>query len=318
MKLFRPARSPNPDVTLMILPLPRSSMCGITAREQYIAPVRFVSIPTRHCSSVIASRVFPNPSVAPPALFTRMSIRPNSASDRSTIRCTESESATSQVTARQRRPLSRTNPAVSSICDSVRAVATISAPASASATAIARPNPRPAPVTIATRPSSLNLSRTATVHAFRTSYLVRPNSTSALRPPTSYFLLLISEPRVAPFQRRLQPLLLRPPVELVHHRRLPADRVALSGHALHRPRAHQLHRQVDDPLVRRQQVHVYQRNPVRQRLHLRLEFLQRNRFKHEPRALSFFARNHIARQQHPLGPLRPRQVRPHVPHRRAA
>src|SRR6266545_4177852 len=115
MKLFRPARSPNPDVTLMILPLPRSSMCGITAREQYIAPVRFVSIPTR--------------------------------------------------------------------------------------------------------PSSLNLSRTATVHAFRTSYLVRPNSTSALRPPTSYFLLLISEPRVAPFQRRLQPLLLLLLVGLGHHRR---------------------------------------------------------------------------------------------------
>src|SRR6266540_6423129 len=245
MKLFRPARSPNPDVTLMILPLPRSSMCGITAREQYIAPVRFVSIPTRHCSSVIASRVFPNPSVAPPALFTRMSIRPNSASDRSTIRCTESESATSQVTARQRRPLSRTNPAVSSICDSVRAVATLSAPPPASASAIARPNPRPAPVTIATLLSRFSLSKTLIDQAPR--HFVFAFFGFALR----FFLelcfaLVAPKLGVSPLKRRLQPLLLRPAVELVHDRRLAPDRVALRGHALHRPSPHQLHRHIHD------------------------------------------------------------------------
>jgi predicted ArsR family transcriptional regulator len=34
MKLFRPARRPKPDVTLMILPEPCSIMWGMTAREQ--------------------------------------------------------------------------------------------------------------------------------------------------------------------------------------------------------------------------------------------------------------------------------------------
>ena len=46
----------------------------------------------------------PKPSVAPPALFTRMSIAPNSASVASTIALTDAESVTSQMTARQRRP----------------------------------------------------------------------------------------------------------------------------------------------------------------------------------------------------------------------
>jgi len=32
--LLRPARNPNPDVTLMILPPPIANMCGIAAREQ--------------------------------------------------------------------------------------------------------------------------------------------------------------------------------------------------------------------------------------------------------------------------------------------
>src|SRR5438132_3914813 len=273
LKLFPPARGPNPDVTLMIFPPPPSSMCGMTAREQYIAPPRFVAMPTRHCSSVIASSELPNPSVAPPALFTRISIRPNSPNVASTIARTDSESVTSHLTARHRRPISSTSPAVSSICDSVRAVATMSAPASASATAIARPNPRPAPVTMATLPSSRSLSRT-------------PIGACPFFPrPASFFLEL----PVAPFNRRLQPLLLRSPVELVHHRRLSADRVALGGHALHRARAHQLHRHVYDALVRREQVAVNQGHLIRQRLDLGLEFLRRDRLQDEASALRLLA-----------------------------
>src|SRR5437867_10395114 len=301
MKLFRPARSPNPDVTLMIFPLPRSSICGITAREQYIAPVRFVAMPTRHCSSVIASSELPNPSVAPPALFTRISIRPNSPSDASTIALTDSESVTSHCITRQRRPLSRTSPAVSSICDSVRAVATIFTPASASATAIALPNPRPAPVTIATFPSRRSLSRTpiCTCPVFLL--------------PASFF----PELPVPPFQRRLQPLLLRSTVELVHDRCLAANGVALGRHPLHRTCAHQLHRHVHDALVRRQQIDVDQRHLASQRLHLRFELLGRYRFQHKSRALRLLARDHVAGEQHALRPLRPAQVRPHVADRRA-
>src|SRR5947209_1291215 len=275
MKLFRPARSPNPEVTLMIFPEPRSSMWGIAAREQYMAPVRFVAMPTRHCSSVIASSELPKPSVAPPALFTRISIFPNSPRALSTIALTDSESVTSHRTARQRRPMSRTSPAVSSICDSVRAVATISAPASARAVAIARPRPRPPPVTMATRPSRRTLSSTAI--AAPPGHFVFAFFGFAFRWILELcFPLLAPELGIPPLKRRLQPLLLRPAVELVDDRRLPADGVALGGHALHRARAHKLHRHVHNALVGREKVDVDQRHLVRQPLDLRLELLGRN------------------------------------------
>ena len=160
MKLSRAARKPKPDVTLMILPPPASSMCGIAAREQCIAPVRFVSRPTRHSSSAMSVSVLPIPAVAPPALLTRISICPYSDIADSIIVLTELESVTSQEIQRAAPPPSRTRSAVSMSCASVRAVRTRSAPAPASASAIARPRPRPAPVTTATLPLSFSLSRT--------------------------------------------------------------------------------------------------------------------------------------------------------------
>src|SRR5439155_1062921 len=177
------------------------------------------------------------------------SIRWNSPRVASTIALTDSESVTSHLTARHRRPISRTTPAVSSICDSVRAVATISAPASARAIAIARPNPRPAPVTIATLPSRRTLSRT-------------PIGACPFFPlPASFFLEL----PVAPLQRRLQPLLLRPPIELVPDRR-----------------AHSPHRREADPRVFGGEHNVTQEDEVRPAGEAIAMHLPDNRLVHVP------------------------------------
>src|SRR4030042_1505301 len=67
----------------------------------------------------------PYPAVAPPALFTRMSIRPNSAMAFSTMAFTEAESVTSVGTTRQARPVACTSLAVSSSWGRVRAAATL-------------------------------------------------------------------------------------------------------------------------------------------------------------------------------------------------
>src|SRR3972149_4921812 len=52
-------------------------------------------MPRRHSSSVTSSTGLPMPAVAPPALFSRMSMRPNSAMAPSTLACTEAGAGTS-------------------------------------------------------------------------------------------------------------------------------------------------------------------------------------------------------------------------------
>ena len=101
-----------------------------------------------------------------PALFTRMSTRPNSSRVRWAIACTCASSVTSVGMGRARpdgrpsgrRPAASTSRAVSSIVPGsfegafslLRALTTTSAPARANSMAIARPMPRLAPVTTAT------------------------------------------------------------------------------------------------------------------------------------------------------------------------
>src|SRR3954464_7774329 len=156
-----------------IRPQPRSFMCGQTACAQLNAPVRF----TRRSRSQNSGDWFWNwPTWSRvPALLTRMSTEPSSATVRSTAALTCSRSVTSQRTATARRPRARISPAVDSVCtrpccratmasgpyasvssessDSTsRSAITTSAPARASVRASARPSPREPPVTRATLP----------------------------------------------------------------------------------------------------------------------------------------------------------------------
>jgi hypothetical protein len=87
------------------------------------------------------------------ALFTRMSIRPNSFLTASTILRISSTSLMWAETARARRPLARISSATISRSGSLRLTTATSAPASARARAMALPIPRLPPVTRATFPS---------------------------------------------------------------------------------------------------------------------------------------------------------------------
>ncbi len=140
----------------MTCPLPCAIIPGSTARIAISGPMTFTSIARRHSSTSI-SHVGPTGPKAP-ALFTRMSIRPNAPRAASTTWRIESSSVTSAAIASARPPRSWTSAAVSSTSADVRAVTTTEAPASLNASAIARPIPRPPPVTIAIRPSSAPVS----------------------------------------------------------------------------------------------------------------------------------------------------------------
>ncbi|MGC0355513.1 hypothetical protein RKD25_002802 [Streptomyces sp. SAI-124] len=90
------------------------------------------------------------------ALFTSTSIRPNSATARSTSARQLSSSRMSQETATALRPASSTSRDVSraSSASSGRCVNSTSAPSRANASATARPIPESPPVMTALRPSS--------------------------------------------------------------------------------------------------------------------------------------------------------------------
>ena len=95
-----------------------------------------------------------------PALLTRMSTRPNSSIASATRFVHESGSDTSVATVRARLPACSTSFAVSASRSTRRAPSARSAPASASPWANATPSPLEAPVTMATLPSSRNMSVT--------------------------------------------------------------------------------------------------------------------------------------------------------------
>jgi hypothetical protein len=117
-------------------------------------------------------------AVPMPALLTRMSTRPNSATVASTSAWQSSGLATSVRTAMARRPARSTACCVSASRSTRRAPSATSAPASASARAKTAPSPEDAPVTIATRPSSRNMSRIV-----RSATVVLLSSTSSVPGP---------------------------------------------------------------------------------------------------------------------------------------
>src|SRR5438105_2267635 len=147
---------PARDEMLTTAPSPPSAMVGTQKRVSRKAVVTLKWNASSKLRSLVrtASR-----GSQPPALLTRMSMRPSSWVVASTKRSSWLRSVTSQGKARARRPRARTRSAVASISLWVRAAQTTSAPASARASAEPAPIPRPAPVTTATRPSTRKRSR---------------------------------------------------------------------------------------------------------------------------------------------------------------
>ena len=96
-----------------------------------------------------------------PALLTRTSILPCSATPAATVRLTSSSEDTSPVTVVTLAPLARHASPTASSSSALRAVSTRSAPASASTWAKCSPSPYDAPVMSATLPSTRKMSCTA-------------------------------------------------------------------------------------------------------------------------------------------------------------
>ncbi len=136
---------------LMILP---PSPCSIRTRPTSCAkshaPVRLTSITFCHPASGTSTAGAPQ---VVPALLTSTSIRPNSATVRSTTTAICAGSRTSQPIPMARTPYAPASSRAASMHrSSLRAHRTRSAPQSASASAICLPIPAAPPVTIATFP----------------------------------------------------------------------------------------------------------------------------------------------------------------------
>ena len=144
-----------PEEMLTIEPLPFSSITAAAARDRNHTLPRFTARTWCHSSSVHFRIDLVS---APPALFTRMSTVPSSATVWS-ISCWHSSALVTSVgTVKARRPSARTSLAVVSSGSRRRAARTTSAPCSARTSAVPRPIPVPPPVMTATRPSSENRS----------------------------------------------------------------------------------------------------------------------------------------------------------------
>src|SRR6266542_861245 len=128
-------------------PRPRSSMPGITARQQRQTPSTFTSKVRHHSRASISHAA--SSCGAIPAFAHRRSTGPSTPSTCATIAATASASETSATTASP-----STSRATASTSSRVRALTATRAPALASSRAMLAPIPRPPPVTSATCPSS--------------------------------------------------------------------------------------------------------------------------------------------------------------------
>ncbi len=136
-------------------PQPASSRCGVAAWAMRKGPLTLVSTTRRQTAGRTSqNRVgsVMNESLTNfmprPALFTRMSSRPNRSRVSATTRRASVSWVTSATSAMMRPPPRAA--VASTSAPSRAAVATTRAPARARPSAMARPSPRPAPVTIAT------------------------------------------------------------------------------------------------------------------------------------------------------------------------
>ncbi len=128
------------DVMLRMRPQRRCFIPGRTCRASSIALKSVSRIASSHCSRLNCSNV---PAGGPPALVTRISMRPNRSLPASTTRLICSMSVTSAGTARTCAPVFSAIVAATSarVCDS-RAQMMSDAPSAASSSATARPKPR--------------------------------------------------------------------------------------------------------------------------------------------------------------------------------
>src|SRR5213080_3934350 len=144
----------------MIRPRRCSRMRRVACRVQLKVPFRWTPMTASHSSSLMLKIMR---SRRMPALFTRMSIAPNSLTAVSTMRSAAAKSATLSALATARPPRARIASTTSSATrreaprpstSAPRSLTTTAAPSAASSSAMARPMPRPAPVTTAALPSS--------------------------------------------------------------------------------------------------------------------------------------------------------------------
>ena len=85
---------PAMDATFTTCPLPRSTMCGITARMPWIRPQTFTSIVV---ALIASSSDRKSPSGMTPALLTSTSIRPKRSTTAPANKANESRDVTSRV-----------------------------------------------------------------------------------------------------------------------------------------------------------------------------------------------------------------------------
>src|SRR5690606_14765957 len=136
-------------------PWPCARIVSHTALVKLAAPITCTSSTSRKSARSILAKLL---SRRMPALLTRMSMRPHSASVASAIACTASASVTEHFAARACPPAARISPTTAS-APSPRSFTTTFAPCRASSSACARPSPPPAPVTMAVLPpTSIMLS----------------------------------------------------------------------------------------------------------------------------------------------------------------
>ena len=135
------------EVTLTIVPPPRSTIGPASAFVRRNGPTRFTaSARSRSSQSVSSSsRSGTGPSVL--ALLTRTSIGPTAAAAWPAIACVASRSATSATIACASPPAARIAATAAASSSAWRATSTTRAPARASASPSARPSPRLPPVT---------------------------------------------------------------------------------------------------------------------------------------------------------------------------
>src|SRR5258706_9905686 len=143
---FFPARL----LMLTMNPPPRRRRCGSAAWHALNTPVRFVSITSAHCSSVIDATSVNTPT---PALLITKSRPPNRATVASTARRTSSCRRTSAcIVSTEPGPAASIVGRADDRCAALRPVMATCTPSATSARAIARPMPRDPPVTNATFP----------------------------------------------------------------------------------------------------------------------------------------------------------------------
>src|SRR3954465_10728613 len=178
----------------MFTMLPPSFIARPHACAIQYEPFRLMSITLRNSSG--SSRVA-GTAVPIPALLISTSTRPSCSTVSSTTPVQSSGLATAAGPGLQRRPLVSTFLRVSSSFSTRRAQIAMSAPASARPCANATPRPDEAPVTIATLPSSLNLSSTLTVRIESQGHRMPPMRAMQiveLEGPSSLKLVDVEEP----------------------------------------------------------------------------------------------------------------------------